>query len=61
MLYEVITDTGTQQLERARGEIEFREVTFTYPTKETPALRQVSFAIQPGRTVALVGRSGSGT
>jgi len=53
-------DTGTEPLQRARGEIEFREVTFTYPTKETPALRQVSFAIQPGRTVALVGRSGSG-
>ncbi|MFR9719666.1 lipid A ABC transporter ATP-binding protein/permease MsbA [Aeromonas diversa] len=53
-------DTGTQTLERARGEIEFRNVTFTYPTKETPALYGVSFKVEAGKSVALVGRSGSG-
>lgn len=53
-------DTGTRTLERARGEIEFRNVTFTYPTKETPALHNVSFKVEAGRSVALVGRSGSG-
>ena len=53
-------DTGTLTLERARGEIEFRNVTFTYPTKDTPALHNVSFKVEAGKSVALVGRSGSG-
>ena len=53
-------DTGTRTLERARGEIEFRNVTFTYPTKDTPALHNVSFKVEAGKSVALVGRSGSG-
>ena len=53
-------DTGTRTLERARGEIEFRNVTFTYPTKETPALHNISFKVEAGKSVALVGRSGSG-
>ncbi len=35
-------------------------MTFTYPTKDAPALRDVTFTIEPGKTVALVGRSGSG-
>ncbi|MDO2948481.1 lipid A ABC transporter ATP-binding protein/permease MsbA [Aeromonas simiae] len=53
-------DSGTRTLERARGEIEFRNVTFTYPTKESPALHDVSFKVEAGKSVALVGRSGSG-
>lgn len=53
-------DTGTRTLERACGELEFRNVTFTYPTKETPALYNLSFKVEAGKSVALVGRSGSG-
>ena len=53
-------DHGTRELTRAQGRIEFRHVTFTYPTKERPALKDVSLVIEPGKTVALVGRSGSG-
>ena len=40
--------------------IVFDSVTFTYPTREQPALEAVSFAVAPGETVALVGPSGSG-
>ncbi len=40
--------------------IEFREVYFTYPHRGEAALQGVSFAIQPGQHVALVGASGSG-
>ena len=53
-------DNGQLQLGHAAGRIEFRDVTFTYPTKDAPALRNISFSIEPGKTVALVGRSGSG-
>ena len=42
------------------GQIEFKEVTFRYPGAEHPALRDVSFTINPGETIALLGRVGSG-
>ncbi|ART81560.1 lipid ABC transporter permease/ATP-binding protein [Oceanisphaera profunda] len=54
------TDTGTRSLTRATGNLEFAGVSFTYPTKEAPALKDVSFSLTPGKTIALVGRSGSG-
>jgi ATP-binding cassette subfamily B protein len=42
-----------------KGAIEFRNVTFTYD-KGDPALNKVSFSIQPGQTVAIVGQTGVG-
>ncbi|MES4612230.1 MAG: lipid A ABC transporter ATP-binding protein/permease MsbA [Ewingella sp.] len=53
-------DEGKRVVERAKGDIEFKNVTFTYPGRDAPALRDVAFTIPAGRTVALVGRSGSG-
>lgn len=53
-------DTGNEELHRSRGLVEFDHVTFTYPGAEQAALRDVSFTIQPGESVALVGQSGSG-
>ncbi len=53
-------DRGTLRLARARGEIAYQEVSFTYPTRNEPALGGVSLAIRPGETVALVGGSGGG-
>ena len=44
----------------AAGALEFRGVTFTYPGAVEPALHDVSFTVPAGRTVALVGRTGSG-
>jgi ATP-binding cassette subfamily B protein len=40
--------------------IEFRHVTYQYPDRDVPALDDVSFTIEPGQTVALVGRNGAG-
>ncbi len=42
-----------------RGEVEFRGVSFRYETGE-PVLQDISVHVQPGRCVALVGRSGAG-
>lgn len=44
----------------AKGDICFEGVTFTYPDAQEPALRQVSFTIPRGSTVAIVGLCGSG-
>ena len=51
---------GSMTSQTIRGEVEFRNVTFTYPDTEEPALDQVSFMVPAGSTVALVGASGSG-
>ena len=40
--------------------VEFKDVTFTYDGAEIPALDHVSFSVEPGQTVALVGPSGGG-
>jgi ATP-binding cassette subfamily C protein LapB len=45
---------------RIDGGIEFRNVVFKYPNAQTPALDGVSFRIQPGERVGIVGRIGSG-
>jgi len=54
------TDTGTRVVSRARGDIAFRNVTFCYPGRDIPALHNISMELPAGKTVALVGRSGSG-
>ncbi len=53
-------DDGKREIKKATGNIEFRDVTFCYPTKECPALKRISMTIPAGKTIALVGRSGSG-
>ncbi len=51
--------TGGKILENPRGHIEFRGVSFSYPDG-TLAIDNVSFEIEPGQSLALVGRSGAG-
>ena len=52
--------TGVTDLEHVRGRIEFRNLTFRYPDGEFNALEDVSFTIEAGENVGLVGKTGSG-
>jgi subfamily B ATP-binding cassette protein MsbA len=51
---------GGLALARAKGEVEFRDAGFAYPGSTEAALRQVSVAVGPGQTLAIVGKSGGG-
>ncbi|MBT4129828.1 MAG: type I secretion system permease/ATPase [Gammaproteobacteria bacterium] len=46
--------------EQFSGKIEFRDVSFTYPGSETRTLNNLSFTIEPGERVAILGKIGSG-
>ena len=54
------TDQGSEERERVSGRLEVRDLSFTYPGTEKPVLDSISFTVEPGQMVALVGRSGSG-
>ncbi|MGN1385589.1 MAG: ABC transporter ATP-binding protein [Bacillus sp. (in: firmicutes)] len=43
-----------------KGTVEFRDVTFSYPGAEEPALQNLSFRAAPGETTAIIGGTGSG-
>ncbi|WP_020210352.1 type I secretion system permease/ATPase [Gilvimarinus chinensis] len=45
---------------RLRGRLEFKRVSFKYPNDDREVLREVSFVIEPGEKVAILGRNGSG-
>jgi len=51
--------TDAQPLEKVEGRIRFAEVSFAYDPAQ-PVLTDVSFEIEPGQTVALVGKTGAG-
>jgi subfamily B ATP-binding cassette protein MsbA len=53
-------DEGTLEIGRAKGAIEFRDVTLRYANAKRNAINNLSATIQPGEKVALVGRSGGG-
>jgi subfamily B ATP-binding cassette protein MsbA len=53
-------DTGSAAPARVQGRVEFRQVGFEYTAGKGAVLREVSLAVEPGQTIAIVGRSGSG-
>lgn len=50
----------TRNAGRERSHVEFRNVTFSYPGAEEPAIRNVSFDARPGEVTAIIGGTGSG-
>ena len=64
-LFEILdeapeVDEGDYQVDRCKGLLEFRNLTFQYDTANEPALIDINFIAQPGQTIALVGASGGG-
>ena len=64
-LFEILdeapeVDGGDYQVDRCKGLLEFRNLTFQYETANEPALTDINFIAQPGQTIALVGASGGG-
>ena len=57
---EVDPDRTYLERKKLKGKIEFREVSFSYPGEEERALDEVSFTINAGERVAILGRNGSG-
>jgi len=51
---------GSRSLSRAHGQVEYREVSFQYSDDAGPVLHGISFTVDPGQTLAIVGRSGAG-
>jgi len=49
-----------RKAEKEHGYIEFRNVTFSYPGAEEPAIRDVSFSARPGEVTAIIGGTGAG-
>ena len=57
---EIADRPGARPLEHAGGRIEFRGVGFKYPKSDDWILRDFNLVVEPGETVGLVGRTGSG-
>lgn len=57
---EVVDRPDALPLPPVQGQVQFDNVTFRYAGNESPTLSQVSFTAQPGQTVAILGRTGSG-
>jgi ATP-binding cassette subfamily B protein len=60
-LFNTPPEPSTGQLvPQIKGAIEFEDVSFSYPGQTSPAISGASFRIEPGQTIGVIGRSGSG-
>jgi subfamily B ATP-binding cassette protein MsbA len=57
---EIEKDNGQEHIQHARGDIQYRNVSYAYDETKGDVLSDINLTIQPGQTVAFVGRSGSG-
>ena len=56
----VVDKEGATSLKVTAGRVEFTDISFSYADGDRPAMNKISFTVEGGKTVALVGRSGSG-
>ena len=57
---DVKSPEGATAFKDVKGEITFKNLTFSYKNESEPALKDVSFTIKPGETIGVVGKIGSG-
>ncbi|WP_294985909.1 ABC transporter ATP-binding protein [uncultured Fenollaria sp.] len=57
---EIVDREGAIDLDEIKGNIEFKNVSFKYAPELPYALKDISFKIEPGKTLAILGRTGSG-
>jgi ATP-binding cassette, subfamily B, multidrug efflux pump len=55
-----VAETDLSVHHKLRGKIEFRDLTFRYSPEDPPVLRDINLVIEPGQTVAFIGRTGAG-
>ncbi len=55
-----IVDSNTTDIEELKGKIEFRNLSFKYPDANDDILSNISFTINPGESVGIIGKTGSG-
>ncbi len=54
------TDTVNTETDHIHGTIEFKNLTFTYPGAEKPVLQNINIKLESGKTLGIIGRTGSG-
>ncbi len=54
------TDTVHMETDHIHGTIEFKNLTFTYPGAEKPVLQNINIKLESGKTLGIIGRTGSG-
>lgn len=54
------TDTAQAGLGKINGKIEFKDVTYKFQNTKTPSLQNISFSINPGEKVGIIGHTGAG-
>lgn len=57
---EIVDREGAIELDEIKGNIEFKNVSFKYAEDLPYALKDISFKLEPGKTLAILGRTGSG-
>lgn len=57
---DITNISNPKELKEIRGKVQFKNVSFKYPGSEAYALKDISFTIEQGKSLAIVGRTGSG-
>ncbi|MBU3184155.1 ABC transporter ATP-binding protein [Clostridium estertheticum] len=57
---EIIDSKNTKLADKQSGYVDFKDVTFSYPGADQPAISNITFSARPGETTAIIGGTGSG-